>query len=163
MPAILTRQPEGRSPAKRGQIPERRLCDHHAMWSAPAAATARKALASRRPGHDVRRDDRDDGAQVRPAGNIPLNLLGYEVAAGDGPDLLDRGGVIRGRDGRVPPHHDGRVGLLEGLDRESNPRVAQQVAHPGACFGGPDRHDACVPPKPYRDDVWRSVTSARWR
>src|SRR5271155_1750915 len=90
-------------------------------WS--AIATAYKVSASGRPGHDVRRDDRDDGAQVLPAGNVPLNLLWDDVAAGDRPDLLDHGGVICSRNGRAPAHHDCRVRLLEGLDGERNPRV----------------------------------------
>jgi hypothetical protein len=60
---------------------------------------------------------------VQPRGDVAGDRLGSDIAAGDGPSLLDGDGVVGCHHGDASPDHDRWVGVLEGLHGEGHPGV----------------------------------------
>src|SRR5580658_6049244 len=104
-------------------------------------------LVAAAPGPDGGRVDAHDRAQVRPRGDVSLDFVLRQVAAGDAQDLVLRISAVGTYFGAAT-HRDGAVGRLRLLHREGYPRVPAQVAHPQALFVGPHSHSMPVPSVP---------------
>src|ERR1700677_1890423 len=115
-------------------------------------------LVAATPGPDGCRVDAHDRAQVRPRGDVSLDFVLREGAAGDAPDLVLRISAAGAYFGAAT-HREGAVGRLRLLHREGYPRVPAQVAHPQTLFMGPPSHSMPVPSVPDGHDVRGAVRS----